>query len=127
MRNSSEMRNVFLSCIILILAVASNASRFNDHPAWITAPPAAATVRARDGTDGIVNGPCGVFDRYIQAKRGDTCESIADDNGITMDELLLMNPNIDSACNNLQEGRSYCVGALGSVKHPASILSCTVL
>lgn len=126
MRSSSEMSYVLRTCITLILAVASNASGFINHPTSITAPPAAATVKARDGTDGIVNGPCAVSDHFVQVKHGVTCEGLADANGITMDELLLMNPDIDFACNNLKEGHSYCVGAMQSETHTASKVSCTV-
>ena len=114
MRSPLDMGKIFQTYIVLTLAVASDASRSNDQLASMTAPPAAVTVRPRDGTDGIVNGPCESSDRFVQVSPGASCESLADDNGITMDELLLMNPLINSACTNLDAGKSYCVGAMGS-------------
>ena len=121
MRSTIEMSKVVQTYIILTLAFASDASQFNNQPASITAPPAAATVRPRDdGTDGIVNGPCGASDHFVQVMPGGSCESLAKDNGITMDEFLLMNPNINSACTNLIAGKNYCVGSSGSAKSSSS-------
>ncbi len=115
MRSASKMSKVFQTYLVLALAVASDASQFNDQLPSTTAPLAAATVRPRDdGTDGVVNGQCGTSDRHVQAVAGATCESLADDNGITMDELLMMNPAINSDCTNLIAGEPYCVGSTGS-------------
>lgn len=64
-------------------------------------------------------GACGPFDRYVKVSTGATCESLAKANGITTDDLLLMNPMLDKYCDNMKAGHSYCVGALGSEKNGA--------
>lgn len=38
-------------------------------------------------------------------KAGDNCSSIADGNGVTVDQLRQLNPTIDAGCSNLQPGQ----------------------
>jgi LysM repeat protein len=47
----------------------------------------------------------------------DTCEKIADATGVTTQQLISWNPNINPGCSNLYNMLDYviCVGPLGSV------------
>ncbi|KAI1490785.1 hypothetical protein F5X96DRAFT_516890 [Biscogniauxia mediterranea] len=40
----------------------------------------------------------------------DYCYAVAVDHGITLDQLLAWNPDLNSDCTNLEEGYNYCVG-----------------
>ena len=116
MHSSSGMSTVIEICILLALAIASEASQFTISPATITPPPAAATLKARNtGYVLPALSACASSDIFIPVTAGATCESMADENGITLDEFLLMNPDIDSTCNNLIVGVSYCIGATSIV------------
>lgn len=118
MRTSSSMILVFQTYTILTFALTSSAARYANSPATVTAPPSTATLQARAFGD-LVLGACGPFDRYVKVSTGANCESLAKANGITIDDLLLMNPMLDKYCDNMIAGHSYCVGALGSEKNGA--------
>jgi LysM repeat protein len=49
---------------------------------------------------------------YYTVKSGDSCYSIAQSNGLTVDQLLSLNPTLDSQCN-LQIGQSICLARSG--------------
>ena len=50
---------------------------------------------------------------YYQVKSGDGCDSIAQDNGITLQQFLQWNTGIASNCLNLFLGYYVCVGVQG--------------
>ncbi|TBU58632.1 hypothetical protein BD310DRAFT_453789 [Dichomitus squalens] len=54
---------------------------------------------------GIVGQDCEVT--HVVAN-GDTCESIAEAAGTTLDILLENNPNVNSECNNIHPGEVLC-------------------
>lgn len=122
MDSSSGMSIFFRTCTVLAFVIASEASRFIEQPASITPAPAVATIGARSGTDGIRDGVCGPSDQYAKATAGASCESMALENGITMDEFLLMNPVLSPSCTNLEAGSKYCVAAAG---YKAPTFSCS--
>lgn len=120
MRNSSGMSTVFTACTILALAIASEASKFVNSQATITASPAAGTITSRNQP---IAGACGAFDLWAVAPSGATCEGFALDNRITVDEFLVMNPDINPECSNLEVGNRYCVGTYNvqAVKTSSSV------
>ncbi len=78
-----------------------------------TATPNAATRTAIGSSTATTTGtaratttatPVGAGNTYT-VKAGDFCGTIADDHNITVDQLLLLNPNIDADCSNLQVGQ----------------------
>ncbi|CAD6586990.1 MAG: hypothetical protein ASARMPRED_002963 [Alectoria sarmentosa] len=106
--------------LFLFLALPSSATLPPSSPAPSTSPPATASLSPRNGDiSQAIPGACGPFDRYVVARAGTSCERLATDNGITMDELLLMNPAINGGCSNLIAGNSYCVGLLTAIPTPA--------
>jgi len=48
--------------------------------------------------------------KYYKVQLGDYCNLLALNNSITFDQLIAMNPDLDSACSNLIAGLDYCVG-----------------
>lgn len=115
----------FKTCIILTFAVVSLASQSISDPALVTAPPPVPTTQLNPRFLGeIVPGPCAPTDNYVTAPTGSSCQSFAVANGITFDELLLMNPKLSKSCDNLIAGQSYCVGAAGSTQTGQPPMSC---
>ncbi|KAF6234871.1 hypothetical protein HO173_007091 [Letharia columbiana] len=118
MRSSSGMSTIFQTYIFFALSITSEVQGFRNDQAAITPPPAVATLVARDQ---VVLGACGPFDHWITVAAGASCESVASDNEITMDEFLLMNPNISPSCDNLIAGNQYCIGT-GPASPPSSTI-----
>lgn len=124
MYTASGIAVFFQTCTVLTYAFAFEASRLPSHLATITTPPSTATIRARTNFGVVVGGPCDPSDRYITVAAGASCQSVASENDITMDELFLMNPDLSTNCENLIAGKAYCVGIAGNDPPPASIFSC---
>lgn len=113
MYNSLRRNNIIQTCLILTFAIASNATRFQDSLAPPTARPSTFSIKARTPDFDDLTKPCGALDNWVKAEQGASCESLADDNGTTMQELIVMNPDINDECSNLVAGNTYCVGQLG--------------
>ncbi|KAM0799389.1 hypothetical protein BDR22DRAFT_855202 [Usnea florida] len=114
MRSSLRPSHVIQTCLILSFAITSNATRFSDNQATPTAPPPAASLKARTPDYRDLTKPCGAFDNWVKADPGASCESISKDNGVTMQEFILMNPDVNPSCSNLVAGNTYCVGQMGA-------------
>ncbi|KAK8131957.1 hypothetical protein PG999_000130 [Apiospora kogelbergensis] len=55
---------------------------------------------------------CGI---WYTTKDGDYCSMISTANGISLDDLYFLNPEIDANCTNLWANYSYCVKPVGSI------------
>ena len=124
MHPSSTIHTILRTYTLLALALALTSSASLFPPSSLAPstlpPPASASLKPRGGDlVQALPGACGSFDRYVVAPAGTSCERLASDNGITMDELLLMNPDINAGCSNLIAGNSYCVGQLAAIPTPA--------
>lgn len=58
---------------------------------------------------GIVPRDGGCSGISLQVVEGDTCESLADESSISLDEFFASNPSIDPSCVDLQIGQIVCV------------------
>lgn len=50
-----------------------------------------------------------------QVNSGEYCAQLANDNSITLDDFLFLNPDLDKGCATLQLGVSYCVKPVGDI------------
>ena len=116
MRSSSGMSTMIRTCVLLALATASVAFQPASNPAATTAPPAVATVQPRMQA---VPSACNGVGIYLLPGSGETCDDIASNSGITLDEFLVMNPNVNPDCSNLVIGQGYCIGATSPLPSPA--------
>ena len=48
--------------------------------------------------------------KFYKVESGDTCNSISAIKGITFDQMLSWNTDIDSGCSNLWSGYYICIG-----------------
>ncbi|KAF2717774.1 carbohydrate-binding module family 50 protein [Polychaeton citri CBS 116435] len=80
-----------------------------------------ATAPASTATEALVptnvvsgtNTDCG---KYYLVQAGDTCASITQRQGISLQDFYFLNPEVNStSCNNLYLGYSYCVQAVGNI------------
>ncbi|KAI5917129.1 hypothetical protein F4810DRAFT_716755 [Camillea tinctor] len=55
-------------------------------------------------------GIVGNCDACYKVVDSDYCYAVAADHGITLDQLLAWNPDLNAACSNLEVGYNYCVG-----------------
>ncbi|KAJ5664447.1 hypothetical protein N7507_005178 [Penicillium longicatenatum] len=80
-----------------------------------TFPLKAATTAVSVPTDAVTssNTKCGY---WHQVQGNETCDTLVSDFGITKNDLMFLNPQIDSGCTNLWLGNSYCVEPVGNVK-----------
>jgi hypothetical protein len=53
--------------------------------------------------------------KYYNVSKGDSCASISQQAGITLQEFYFLNPSINSNCTNLLFDISYCIQAVGDV------------
>lgn len=53
--------------------------------------------------------------KWHTVKSGDSCQSIADHNNISLDDFSFLNPGLNSTCGNLLSDVSYCVQAIGDI------------
>ncbi|KAF8129696.1 hypothetical protein K438DRAFT_1444615, partial [Mycena galopus ATCC 62051] len=60
-------------------------------------------------TGGTGGGDGGTCTQTYTVKSGDTCSAIAASQGLTVSQLLALNPSINSGCTNLSIGQVLCV------------------
>ncbi|KAH6871038.1 hypothetical protein B0T10DRAFT_611351 [Thelonectria olida] len=84
-------------------AVGTNTQAPADSPT-ATMP---APTNAANGTK--------VCAKYYNVSKGDSCASISQQAGITLQEFYFLNPSINSNCTNLLFDISYCIQAVGDV------------
>ena len=113
MYNSLRRNNIIQTCLILTFAIASNATRFPDTRAAPTARPSTFSINARTPAFSDLTKAFRALEHRVKGQQGAYFESLADDNGTTMQELIVMNPDINDECSNLVAGNTYCVGQLG--------------
>ncbi|KAK4442800.1 hypothetical protein QBC34DRAFT_312355 [Podospora aff. communis PSN243] len=65
--------------------------------------------------------------QWYSVHEGDTCQKISITFGITLDDLLFLNPQLNQNCTNLWLNTSYCVQPVGNIatytSYPTSIIS----
>jgi LysM domain len=80
---------------------------------WVNAP----TCCPLDGYGGSCSGGSqpppgngGGCHRHHQVHNGESCWSISNDNGISLDQFFNLNPSVDRGCRGLQPGQDVCIG-----------------
>ena len=86
-----------LARIILVASTLGTAVEGNQRPQY----------RRQDGP--VPSGTITDCTYFADAQTGDTCQSIADAWGITLQQFITYNPSVGSDCSNLVVGDSYCV------------------
>ncbi|OJJ37014.1 hypothetical protein ASPWEDRAFT_170511 [Aspergillus wentii DTO 134E9] len=59
------------------------------------------------------NTRCG---KYYDVQEGESCARIAMANSISFDEILFLNPDLNSDCTNLRPGSQYCILPVGDIE-----------
>ncbi|OCL05486.1 carbohydrate-binding module family 50 protein, partial [Glonium stellatum] len=66
---------------------------------------------ARTGPQGpTAPGIAANCNKYVLIQEGNSCEAVANQAGVTLDEFYAWNPSLQYSCVNLVIGDSYCVG-----------------
>lgn len=60
-------------------------------------------------TEAAYPSACPRCTQYATVRSGDTCDAVLRPYGITLGQLIALNPGLNSACTNLWSGYQYCV------------------
>ncbi|KAI5306010.1 hypothetical protein KEM56_002561, partial [Ascosphaera pollenicola] len=56
----------------------------------------------------------GKCDKTVTVGSGDSCWALASANGLSLEQLISLNPSVNSGCTNLVIGEKLCIGSGGS-------------
>lgn len=83
----------------------------------VTATAAPPTDTEAPVPTNIVDGTNTHCSKYYTVRAGDICASLSQNQGILLEDLYFLNPQINSmSCNNLLLRYSYCVQPVGDIK-----------
>ena len=63
--------------------------------------------------------------QWYTVETDDSCSDVAAEYGITLDEFIALNTNVDSSCDGFWSGYSYCVSGVPLASSTSSIITTT--
>ncbi|KZT63139.1 carbohydrate-binding module family 50 protein [Daedalea quercina L-15889] len=98
---------MFLQSAVVVAAVASSAAAIRLYPVSRT------ILAARAAPSNIATGSFTNCTSYATVESGGTCSSLEAAADISFSDLLRWNPELNTACTDLELGYAYCVGGGG--------------